>query len=122
MIDVVGLDTNPPRNAIVLCFDGKSQIHTLDRTQPSLPMKQGRPQTIPLGRDRSFPIMTLTNSTPLMARAHDGGVHDDSDPAARPTRRMFTAEQKLAILAADDEAAEPGAEALVVGGQDVTQG
>jgi hypothetical protein len=66
--------------------------------------------------------MTLTNSTPLMARAHDGAVHDDTDPAARPTRRMFTAEQKLAILAADDEAAEPGAEALVVGGQDVTQG
>ena len=66
--------------------------------------------------------MTLTNSTPLMARAHDGGVHDDSDPAARPTRRMFTAEQKLAILAADDEAAEPGAASLVVGGQDVTQG
>jgi hypothetical protein len=107
---------------MVLSFDGQSQIHTLDRTQPSLPMKQGRPQTIPLGRDRKFPRMTLTNSTPLMARAHDGGVHDDSDPAARPTRRMFTAEQKLAILAADDEAAEPGAASLVVGGQDVTQG
>jgi hypothetical protein len=46
MIDVVGLDTNPPRNAMVLSFDGQSQIHTLDRTQPSLPMKQGRPGAV----------------------------------------------------------------------------
>jgi transposase len=53
--------------------------------------------------------MTLTNSTSLMARAHDGDVTDDIDPAARPTRRTFTAEQKLAILAAYDEATEPGA-------------
>ena len=52
MIDVVGLDTNPPRNAIVLCFDGKSQIHALDRTQPSLPMKQGRPGTVTHGYER----------------------------------------------------------------------
>lgn len=53
--------------------------------------------------------MTLTDSTSLMARAHDGDVTDDIDPAARPTRRTFTAEQKLAILAAYDEATEPGA-------------
>jgi hypothetical protein len=52
--------------------------------------------------------MTLTNSTSLMARAHDGDVTDDTDPAARPTRRTFTAEQKLAILAGYDEATGPG--------------
>jgi len=55
--------------------------------------------------------MTLTNSTPLMARAQNKDVTDntDDDPAARPTRRIFTAEEKLAILAAYEEATEPGA-------------
>jgi transposase len=46
LIDVVGLYLNPPENAIVLSFDEKSQIQALDRTQPSLPMKQGRPGTV----------------------------------------------------------------------------
>jgi transposase len=46
LIDVVGLYMNPPQNAIVFSFDEKSQIQALDRTQPSLPMKQGRPGTI----------------------------------------------------------------------------
>jgi transposase len=46
LIDVVGLYMNPPDGAIVLSFDEKSQIQALDRTQQSLPMKQGRPGTI----------------------------------------------------------------------------
>jgi transposase len=46
LIDVVGLYLNPPSNAIVLSFDEKSQIQALDRTQPSLPMKQGRAGTV----------------------------------------------------------------------------
>ncbi len=46
LIDVVGLYMNPPDNAIVFSFDEKSQIQALDRTQPSLPMKQGRPGTV----------------------------------------------------------------------------
>ena len=46
LIDVVGLYMNPPDGAIVLSFDEKSQIQALDRTQPSLPMKQGRPGTV----------------------------------------------------------------------------
>jgi transposase len=40
--DIVGLYVNPPDKAIVLCVDEKSQIQALDRTQPGLPMKQGR--------------------------------------------------------------------------------
>jgi transposase len=46
LVDVVGLYMNPPDNAIVFSFDEKSQIQALDRTQPSLPMKQGKPGTI----------------------------------------------------------------------------
>jgi transposase-like protein len=40
--------------------------------------------------------MTLT-TTSLPARAHDGVV-DETDPAARPRRRSFTAEYKAQIL------------------------
>src|SRR3546814_181774 len=40
--DVVGLYVDPPAHAIVLSFDEKSQIQTLDRTQPGLPIKKGR--------------------------------------------------------------------------------
>ncbi len=46
LIDLVGLYMNPPDGAIVLSFDEKSQIQALDRTQQSLPMKQGRRGTI----------------------------------------------------------------------------
>jgi transposase len=40
--DVVGLYVAPPKHAIVLSIDEKSQIQALDRTQPGLPMKPGR--------------------------------------------------------------------------------
>jgi transposase len=46
LIDVVGLYLNPPDQAVVLCVDEKSQIQALDRTQPSLPMKKGRADTM----------------------------------------------------------------------------
>jgi transposase len=43
--DVVGLYLDPPDKALVLCVDEKSQIQALDRTQPSLPMTYGLPET-----------------------------------------------------------------------------
>lgn len=43
---MVGLYMDPPENAIVLCMDEKSSIQALDRTQPSLPMKKGRCETV----------------------------------------------------------------------------
>lgn len=42
LTDVVGLYMNPPDKALLLCFDEKTQIQALDRTQPGLPMKKGR--------------------------------------------------------------------------------
>src|SRR3989442_8572310 len=42
LTDVVGLYLNPPDKAVVLCLDEKSQIQALDRTQPGLPLKNGR--------------------------------------------------------------------------------
>lgn len=40
--DLVGLNLNPPENALVLSCDEKSQIQALDRTQKSLPLMPGR--------------------------------------------------------------------------------
>jgi transposase len=44
--DIVGLYLNPPEHALVLSLDEKSQIQALDRSQPGLPMKKGRGQTM----------------------------------------------------------------------------
>jgi transposase len=43
---IVGLYLNPPEHALVLSVDEKSQIQALDRTQPGLPLKKGRGQTV----------------------------------------------------------------------------
>jgi transposase len=40
--DIIGLYIDPPRHALVLSIDEKSQIQALDRTQPGLPLKAGK--------------------------------------------------------------------------------
>jgi len=44
--DIMGLYMSPPEHALVLCCDEKSQVQALDRTQPGLPLKKGRAQTM----------------------------------------------------------------------------
>lgn len=44
--DIVGLYRSPPENALVLSCDEKSQVQALDRTQPGLPLKKGRAETM----------------------------------------------------------------------------
>ncbi len=39
--DVVGLDLDPPGNAVVVSVDEKSQVQALDRTAPMLPLRPG---------------------------------------------------------------------------------
>src|SRR4051795_13011027 len=43
-LDVVGLYLAPPERSVVLCVDEKSQIQSLDRTAPILPMLPGTPE------------------------------------------------------------------------------
>jgi hypothetical protein len=40
--DIVGLYMDPPKHAVVISIDEKSQIQALDRTQPGLPLKPGK--------------------------------------------------------------------------------
>jgi transposase len=56
--------------------------------------------------------MTMTSAA-LLARADDGGVGDD-DPAAKPTRRRFSAEYKLAILGEYERLTDPGAKGALL--------
>jgi transposase len=44
--DIVGLYLDPPAHAVVLSVDEKPQIQALDRTQPGLPVKEGRCATV----------------------------------------------------------------------------
>lgn len=44
LLEVVGLYMNPPENALVLCMDEKTGIQALDRTQPVLPLRSGKPR------------------------------------------------------------------------------
>jgi transposase len=46
LVDVVGLYLSPPKRAAVFAFDEKTQVQALDRTQPSLPLRRGRRQTM----------------------------------------------------------------------------
>jgi transposase len=41
-MDVVGLYLNPPRKAVVISLDEKTQVQALDRTQPMLPLRPGQ--------------------------------------------------------------------------------
>ena len=42
VLDVVGLYLDPPKNALVVSLDEKTQIQALERSQPPLPLRQGR--------------------------------------------------------------------------------
>jgi Homeodomain-like domain len=44
--DIVGLYVDPPAHPVLLSLDEKSQMQALDRTQPGLPIKPGRCQTL----------------------------------------------------------------------------
>ena len=58
--------------------------------------------------------MTMPTAV-LNGRAHDVGVaDDDADPGARPRRRVFTAEYKLAILAEYDAAEADGSKGSIL--------
>jgi transposase-like protein len=56
--------------------------------------------------------MTMTTAA-LLDRAHDGVVSND-DPAAKPTRRRFSAAYKLAVLEEYDRTTDPRAKGALL--------
>ena len=57
--------------------------------------------------------MTLTNAS-LIARAQNGKMRDDDDPAPKPTRRRFSTEYKRAIVEEYDRLTEPGSKGALL--------
>ena len=68
--DVVGLYLHPPAHVIVLSVDEKSRTQTLKRTQPGLPIQEGRPDTATHNYLRHG---TTTLFAALRARRHGAG-------------------------------------------------
>jgi hypothetical protein len=70
VVDIVGFYLNPPDKAVVLCVDEKSQIQVLDHTQPGLPMKKGRAQTMThdYKRNGTMTLFAVTTYTPTRLR------------------------------------------------------
>lgn len=66
---IIGLYLNPPENALVIGVDEKSHIQALDRTQPELPLRPGKPK-------RHTATYTRHGTTCLLAAlsVHEGSV------------------------------------------------
>lgn len=69
MLVIVGLYMDPPENAMVLCVDEKTQVQALDRTQPELPLRTGRPkrQTVTYKRNGTVSLIAAL-------AVHDGEI------------------------------------------------
>ena len=79
--DVVGLYLNPPEHAIVLSVDEKSQIQALDRTQPGLPLKKGRGETMTHdykrhGTTTLFAALNTLDGS-VLSQCRDRHTHED---------------------------------------------
>jgi transposase len=81
LIDVVGLYLKPPKNAIVLCVDEKSQIQALERSQPILPLIRNVPerQTFDYMRHGTTTLFAALNylSGNVIGECSDRNTSDD---------------------------------------------
>lgn len=101
--DIVGLYLNPPQHAIVLCVDEKSQIQALDRTQPGLPLKKGRGETMTHDYKRNgtttlfAALNTLDGS--VLSQCRDSHTHEDWIAFLRHIDRQTPPGKTLHIIA-----------------------
>jgi transposase len=100
--DIVGLYLNPPEHALVLSLDEKSQIQALDRTQPGLPMKKGRAQTMThdykrYGTTTLFAALNTLDGT-VMATCMDRHRHQEWLKFLRLIDRQTAKEKQLHLI------------------------
>jgi len=100
--DIVGLYVDPPRNAVVLCVDEKSQIQALDRTQPLLPMALGSPA-------RYTPTYSRHGTTSLFA-----ALDTATGRVIAECHRRHSAKEFLAFLRTIDKSVPKGLDVHVV--------
>ena len=102
LTDVVGLYMDPPDKAIVLCVDEKSQIQALDRTQPSLPMKNGRCGTMTHDYKRNgtaalFAALNILDGK-VIGECHSRHRHQEFLKFLRRLDREFPKEAELHLI------------------------
>lgn len=102
VVDIVGLYLNPPDKAVVLCVDEKSQIQALDRTQPGLPMKKGRAQTMTHDYKRNgtttlFAALQVLNGK-VIGECHGRHRHQEWRKFLRRLDAEFPPELKLHLV------------------------
>ena len=100
--DVVGLYVNSPAAAAVFCFDEKTQVQALDRTQPSLPTVPGRAGTMTHDYKRN-------GTLDLFAALNVG-----SGEVLHDTRRSHTGRDVLAFFRWIDMHVDPDLELHVI--------
>lgn len=81
IVDVVGLYLNPPEHAAVFSYDEKTQCQALGRTQPSLPMKPGRAETMThdYKRNGTIDLFAAMNLATGQVLTNSGKGHAGSD-------------------------------------------
>ena len=93
--DIVGLYVDPPAHAVGLSIDEKSQIQALDRTQPGLPIKPGRCQTMTHDYKRHSLPSRKRGHHHAVRRAQRARRHRDRPlHAAPPSQRIHPLPQR----------------------------
>jgi transposase len=101
--DIVGLYINPPQHAMVLSVDEKSQIQALDRTQPGLPMKKGRGETMTHdyrrhGTTTLFAALNTLDGS-VLTQCRDRHTHEDWIAFLRLIDKQTPSNKPLHIIA-----------------------
>ena len=91
LAEIVGLYVDPPAHAVILSLDEKSQIQALDRTQPGLPLKPGRCQTMTHdykrhGTTTLFAALSVLDGT-VIGRCMQRRRHSECCRAPSPRRQ-----------------------------------
>lgn len=106
--EVIGLYLHPPQHALVFSVDEKCQIQALDRSQPGLPMKRGRGETMTHdykrhGTTTLFAALNVLDGT-VLSQGRSRHTHQDWISFLRLLNRR-TAKGKAIHVIADNYSA-----------------
>lgn len=101
--DIIGLYLHPPQHALVLAADEKSQIQALERTQPGLPLKPGRGQSLTHdykrhGTTTLFAALNTLDGT-VMSQCRSRHTHKDWIAFLRQIHRATPQDKQIHIIA-----------------------
>src|ERR1700751_5717061 len=106
LTDVVGLYVDPPAHALVLSIDEKSKIQALDRTQPGLPIRPGRCQTMthdykPHGPTPLFAALSVLDGT-VIGRCMQRHRHVEFIRFLNAVEREVAADKSIHVVLDND--------------------